>query len=110
MPDTMTDAPITAPDPLTALCELADHMSAVVQLRYCHRRYICAVLRDGMCYAYAVGLTVSGVVDHALRQLEAAESRFVALGDDDECPSCYGSGGGPDAALRCTSCSGRGYV
>ena len=25
-----------------------------------------------------------------------------------DCPTCYGSGGGPDAALRCHMCSGRG--
>jgi hypothetical protein len=28
--------------------------------------------------------------------------------DDGECPSCGGSGGGEDAALRCGSCGGSG--
>ncbi len=26
-----------------------------------------------------------------------------------DCNNCYGSGGGPEAALRCTTCRGRGY-
>lgn len=105
----MIDASITAPDPLTALCELADMWSASVRLRYAGRRYICAVGTPSVRYAHAEGDSVSDAVASCLRQLEAAESRFVAEHDDDECPSCHGSGGGPDAALRCVACSGRGY-
>lgn len=108
----MTDAPITAPDALTALCELADVWGASVRLRYRDRRYVCAVGTSSVRYAYAEGLTVAAAVEYALRELQAAEDEYLATQDedeDDECPSCYGSGGGPDAALRCTSCSGRGY-
>lgn len=106
----MTDAPITAPDALTALCELADMWDAVVRLRYRERRYYCSVMCGNACFAQSVGLTVAEVIEHALEQLQAAEDKYLATQDeDDECSSCYGSGGGPDPALRCTSCSGRGY-
>lgn len=106
----MTDTPITAPDALTALCELANVWDAAVRLRYSNRRYVCAVGTSSARYVYAEGDTASAAVELALRELQAAEDEYLARQDeDDECPSCYGSGGGPDAALRCTSCSGRGY-
>ncbi len=106
----MTDTPITAPDALTALCELANVWDAAVRLRYSNRRYVCAVGTSSIRYAYAEGDSVSGAVELALRELQAAEDDYLATqDDDDECHVCGGSGGGPDAALRCRSCSGRGY-
>jgi hypothetical protein len=104
----MTDAPILS-DALTGLVELADLWSASVRLRYSQRRYVVSVVRDAACFAYGEGTTVADAVRYALRELEEAEERHLAaLVDDNECSSCYGSGGGPDAALRCTCCSGTG--
>lgn len=103
-----TDAPIL-PDALTALVELADLWSASVRLRYSQRRYVVSVVRDAACFAYGEASTVEAAVEAALQELEEAEERHLAaLVDDNECPSCYGSGGGPDAALRCSACSGTG--
>lgn len=34
--------------------------------------------------------------------------RAEVQGDDDTCGHCYGSGGGPDAALICRHCGGTG--
>jgi len=103
-----TDTPI-APDALTALVELADLWAASVRLRYSRKRYVCTVVRDAACFAYGEGETVADAVRQALRELEDAEERHLeSLVDDNECASCYGSGGGPDAALRCSACSGTG--
>lgn len=33
---------------------------------------------------------------------------ILAGADPDDCPTCGGSGGGPDAPLRCTACRGTG--
>lgn len=105
----MTDAPILAPDYLTELVELADLWSASVRLRYSRRQYLVTVVRDAACFAYGEGATVADAVRYALRELEDAEQRYIdSLVDDSECPCCYGSGGGPDAALRCSACSGTG--
>lgn len=107
---TTETAPIQPPDDLTALVELADMWAASVRLRYSRRRYLVTVVRDAACFAYGEAETVDAAVRYALRELEDAEQRYIdSLVDDSECSSCYGSGGGPDAALRCTSCSGRGY-
>ncbi|MGA0312488.1 MAG: hypothetical protein ACO3N4_05400 [Ilumatobacteraceae bacterium] len=103
-----TDTPI-APDDLTALVELADLWAASVRLRYSRRQYLVTVVRDAACFAVGEGPTVADAVRQALRELEEAEERHLAtLVDDNECASCYGSGGGPDAALRCSACSGTG--
>lgn len=46
----------------------------------------------------------NGENDHAAELADDAESDD----DGDDCGHCYGSGGGPDAALRCRYCGGTG--
>lgn len=105
-----TDAPILPPDALTALVELAHKWDSRVRLSYSERQYICCVMsrRGEIAHAYAQRKTVTEAVEAAWEQLEEAEMRHLDFVDDHECSYCHGSGGGPDAALRCPYCSGTG--
>lgn len=106
-----TDSPI-APDALTALVELAHQWDSRVRLFYSDRQYVCCVIsrRGELCHAWGQRKTVTEAVEAAWDQLEEAEMRHLESleYDDHECSYCHGSGGGPDAALRCPYCSGTG--
>lgn len=69
-------------------------------------------LRHGECDACRTCARCQQVSDELLD----AEGRCVTCrprepmdDDEGECAYCGGSGGGPDAALACRMCSGRGY-
>lgn len=50
----------------------------------------------------------AGGIYRGARSDEELRRDILAGADPDDCPTCGGSGGGPDAPLRCTACRGTG--
>ena len=56
-----------------------------------------------------LAIAASGAVDAEADELEVDDDDEAdELEVDDDCAACGGSGGGPDRALRCPHCEGRG--